>query len=114
MFRPLRPLAPPHPVPDYSLIGKRARVVLYTRSGLVLGTIEGRVADVTEKVPVGRDPQTGKEIRKDLAYLVDIEPLRDPEGNVVPYTNSAGTENEGWFAVQDLVLVEDHAGLFRN
>jgi hypothetical protein len=91
---------------NYSLIGKRARVQLYDRLGRLLGAIEGRVADVTRQVPVGRDPKTGKEIKKDLAYLVDIEPLRDEEGNAVPYTNSAGSDGEGWFAVQDLTVVD--------
>ena len=99
---------------DYSLIGKRVRVQLYDRLGRLLGALEGRVADVTSQVPVGKDPKTGNEIKKDLAYLIDIEPLRDEEGNEVPYKNSAGTENEGWFAVQDLVPVESETGLVLN
>jgi hypothetical protein len=102
-------------MPDYSLIGKRVRVLLYDRAGRALGTIEGRVADVTAQVPVGRDPATGKEIKKDLAYLIDIEPLKDAENNEVPYKNSAGSESEGWFAVQDLTVIEETGGaVFRN
>lgn len=98
---------------DYSLVGKRVRVQLYDRSGLLLGAVEGRVADVAPQVPVGRDA-AGNEIRKDLAYLVDIEPLRNAEGEEIPYKNSAGTEGEGWFAVQDLVIVEGGNVLFLN
>jgi len=100
-------------MPHYSLIGKRVRVLLYDRSGRALGALEGRVADVSEKVPVGRNPATGSEILKDLAYVIDIEPLRDADGQAVPYTNSAGTENEGWFAVQDLTPIEEQS-IFRN
>ena len=87
---------------DYSFVGKRVRVHLYDRLGQILGVIIGRVADVASDVPVGKDA-TGKEIRKDLAYVVDIE-SPDPE---VPYQNSAGEQNEGWFAVQDIQVIED-------
>ncbi|MEM1117140.1 MAG: hypothetical protein AAGJ11_11585, partial [Bacteroidota bacterium] len=77
--------------PDYRLVGKRVRVHLYTREGVVLGTIEGRVADVSPGVTVGQDAE-GRDIQKDLVYVVDIAPGRDAEGNDVPYTNSAGAE----------------------
>ena len=87
---------------DYSIVGKRVRVHLYDRMGQVLGVIIGRVADVASDVPVGKDT-AGKEIRKDLAYVVDIE-SGDPE---VPYRNSAGDQNEGWFAVQDIQVIEE-------
>ena len=90
----------------YHLVGKRVRVHLYTRAGQLLGAIEGRAADASEGVLVGTD-EAGREIRKDLVYVVDIEPLRGPEGEDVPYTNSAGGEGEGWFAVQDVTVVED-------
>jgi hypothetical protein len=96
---------------DYSIIGKRARVQLYDRLGRLVGAIEGRVADVSEKVPVGKDPNTGEEIRKDLVWVVDIQPLRDPEGNEVPYTNSAGAEGEGWFARQDVTVIDEELPL---
>jgi hypothetical protein len=98
---------------DYSILGKRARVLLYDRAGRVLGVLEGRIADVTRRVPVGRDPD-GNEIKKDLVYLVDIEPGRDEEGNSVPFKNSAGTESEGWFAIQDITILDDSIALFRN
>lgn len=87
---------------DYSLVGKRVRVHLYDRMGQILGVIVGRVADVAADVPVGKDA-AGKEIRKDLAYVVDIE-SGDPE---VPYKNTAGEENEGWFAVQDIQVIKE-------
>lgn len=94
------------PANNYRFVGKRARVHLYTREGIVLGTLEGRVADVSPAVPVGQDAQ-GREIKKDLAYLVDIEPGTDENGEPVAYRNSAGTENEGWFALQDMQIIDD-------
>jgi hypothetical protein len=100
--------------PDYRLVGKRVRVHLYTHQGLLLGAIEGRVADVSPGVTVGKDAE-GRDIVKDLVYVVDIAPGRDAEGNEVPYTNSAGAEGEGWFAVQDVTLLDDdRPTLFAN
>ncbi len=78
----------------YGLLGRRVVVHLYTRDGVVLGTVAGRVADVAEAVEVAPG------MKKDLAYVIDIE-----TGDV-PYRNSTGRENEGWFAVQDLELIE--------
>jgi hypothetical protein len=91
----------------YQFVGKRGRVHLYTREGILLGVIEGRIADVAKAVPVGQDDQ-GREIKKDLAYLVDIEPGKDEKGEPVAYKNSAGSENEGWFALQDIQVVDEH------
>ena len=71
------------------------------------------VPPVETRRPVGKDA-AGTEIKKDLAYLVDIEPLPGPDGDPVPYTNSAGTEGEGWFAVQDLTVVGDGPSLPLN
>lgn len=89
----------------YDLIGKRVRVHLYNRDGIALGTVTGRVADVAPDVEVAPG------MKKDLAYVVDIE-TGDPE---VPYQNSAGEENESWFAVQDMeVIEEDRPRLFVN
>ncbi len=92
--------------PDYSLVGKRVRVHLYTHDGFLIRAIEGRVADVSPRVTVGQDAE-GKDIVKDLVYVVDVEPGQDAEGNPVPFTNSAGAEGEGWFAVQDVTVIED-------
>lgn len=86
---------------EYSLLRKRVRVHLYDRQGVSLGTIVGRVADVARNVPVGKNPD-GTEIKKDLAYVIEIE-SSDPE---TPFKNSAGEENEGWFALQDLQVIE--------
>ena len=90
--------------PDYHLVGRRVRVQLYTREGRMLGAIEGRVADVSPGVTVGQDA-AGRDIKKDLVYVVDIEPGTGPDGEPVPYANSAGGEGEGWFAVQDVTVV---------
>ena len=92
--------------PSYDLVGKRVHAHLYDHSGRLLGTLDGRVADVAAAVPVGKDA-AGRAIKKDLAYVIDITPLPGPDGEPVPYTNSAGTENEGWFAVQDLTVIGD-------
>lgn len=105
-------LADPQPVrltvsaPDYSFVGKRVRVHLYTHEGFLIRAIEGRVADISPAVTVGQDA-AGRDIVKDLVYVVDIEPGSDEEGNPVPYKNSAGVDSEGWFAVQDVTVIED-------
>lgn len=89
----------------YDLIGKRVRVHLYSREGITLGTIEGRVADFAPKVEVAAG------MVKDLVYVVDIT-TGDPE---VPYRNSTGEQNESWFAVQDIEPLDDPGPrLFRN
>lgn len=74
----------------FGLLGKRVAVHLYSRDGVAIGTIEGRVADVAKAVEVAPG------MRKDLAYVVGIETGGEP------YRSSSGKENEGWFAVQDL------------
>lgn len=89
----------------YDLIGKRVRIHLYDKNGIVLGTVLGRVADVAAAVEVSEG------MKKDLAYVVDLE-TGDPE---VPYKNSMGEENESWFAIQDVeVIDEDSPRLFVN
>ena len=89
----------------YQLIGRRVRIHLYDRAGRILGSVEGRVADVAAGVEVADG------MKKDLAYVVDIR-TGDPE---VPYRNSTGEENESWFAIQDLEVIEDDAPrLFAN
>lgn len=91
----------------YHLMGKQVRVHLYTHDGVMIGAITGRVADVAPKVEVTPG------MRKDLAYVVDIEVL---EGESTTYTNSDGGENEGWFAIQDLQIIEEESilGWFNN
>ena len=81
----------------YDLIGKRVLVHLYNRDGITLGSLKGRVADVAEAV------QVAPGMKKDLAYVIDIE-TGDPD---VPYRNSSGMENEGWFAIQDIEVIDD-------
>lgn len=89
----------------YSLVGKHVRVHLYDQNGILLGAIEGRVADVAENVNVAR--KDGEKNFRDLAYVVDISPLRDEEGNEVPYKGPAGNEGEGWFAIPDLQVIDE-------
>ena len=75
----------------YTLLGHRVRVHLYTKNGVVIKAVEGRVADVARGVEVAPG------MTKDLALVVDL-----PED----FKNSAGMEGEGWFAVQDIQLVD--------
>ena len=83
--------------PMYHLIGKQVLVHLYSHQGISVGTVRGRVADVAAAVEVAPG------MKKDLAYVVDIT-TDDPE---TPYKNSAGGENESWFAIQDIEVIED-------
>ena len=83
----------------YDLIGKRVRIHLYNKNGLVLGTVLGRVADVAANVEVSEG------MNKDLVYVVDLE-TSDPE---VSYKNSMGEENESWFAIQDVEVIDDES-----
>ena len=86
----------------YHLIGKRVRVHLYSRKGISLGTVEGRVVDVAGDVEVAEG------MKKNLVFVVDIE-----SGNPdVPYKSSAGEENESWFAVQDIEVIEEDGPKF--
>ena len=91
----------------YQLIGKQVRVHLYTHEGIMIGVITGRVADVAAKVEVSPG------MRKDLVLVVDVEVV---EGESETYTNSGGFENEGWFAIQDIEVIDDEAipGWFKN
>ena len=89
----------------YHLIGKQVRVHLYSREGITVGSITGRVADIAEGVEVADS------MKKDLVFVVDID-TGDPES---PYKNSAGMEGESWFAIQDIeVIEEDGPRLFSN
>jgi len=89
----------------YHFIGKTLRVHLYSREGIAVGSITGRVADIAEGVEVSEG------VKKALVFVVDID-SGDPEH---PYKNSAGMEGESWFAVQDIEIVEDDAPrLFSN
>jgi hypothetical protein len=85
----------------YHLIGKRVQVHLYDRAGRMVGTLRGRVADVSFGVEVAVG------MKKDLAYVVDIE-----TGDEEPYKNSAGGENESWFAIPDLEIIDEEQPRF--
>lgn len=89
----------------YQFIGKRVLVHLYSREGIAVGTVEGRVADVAKAVEVAEG------MKKDLVFVVDIE-TGDPDN---PYKNSAGMEGESWFAIQDIEILDDEKPrLFSN
>jgi len=89
----------------YDFVGKHVRVHLYSREGIILGSVTGRVADVAPTVEVAGG------MKKDLAYVVNIK-TDDPE---TPYKNSAGEENESWFAIQDMEIIdEEKPRLFSN
>jgi|GEM_PF-332465 len=89
----------------YHLIGKQVRVHLYSREGITVGSITGRVADFAAGVEISDG------MKKDLVLVVDIDSGDKEE----PYKNSAGMEGESWFAVQDIEVVEDEGPrLFSN
>lgn len=88
----------------YHLLGKQVLVHLYDHSGRALGSVRGRVADVAAGVEVAPG------MNKDLAYVVEIQ-SDDPE---TPYRNSAGGENESWFAIQDIEVIDDGPRMFVN
>jgi len=73
----------------------------------MMGPISGRVADVAANVEV----RSG--MKKDLAFVVDI---KVPEGEV-PYKHVYEKRDEGWFAIQDMEIIEEEGGLpgwFKN
>ena len=80
----------------YHLLGVQVVVYLYNSDGIMVSQIQGRVADVARQVEVAPG------LKKDLAYVVDIK--TDDEA---PFRNSAGTENEGWFAIHDMEVIQD-------
>lgn len=86
---------------SYSVIGKHVRVQLYTRNGEIVKAISGRVADFSPQYPLSET------IRKDLILVVDI---KTPDGT--SYVNSAGGEEEGWFALADCQIIEEETSGF--
>lgn len=74
----------------YHLIGKRVRVHLYDSSGKMVGTAEGTVSDFSAGVEVA------KGMRKDLVFITGME-YKSPH---------LEEEGEGWFAVQDVVVLD--------
>jgi hypothetical protein len=83
----------------YAWVGRRVRVHLYNRHGILLGTLTGRVSDFAAAVEVAPGQ------KKDLLYVVDL-----PE----EYANSSGGKGEAWFAVQDCEPEEAPPGLSWN
>jgi len=84
----------------YDLIGKRVRVHLWDARGILIGSVEGTVSDVSKGVDVGGGQ------KRDLVLVTGIE------GYESPHLKEAG---EGWFAIQDIeVLDEDRGKAFWN
>ncbi len=77
---------------SYAYIGKRVRVHLYDRGGSMVGSLEGTVSDFSAKVDVGGG------LKKDLVYVTGITGYKSPH---------IQEEGEGWFAVQDIVPIEE-------
>lgn len=75
----------------YHLIGKRARVHLWNAQGVLIGTVEGTISDVSKGVDVGGGQ------KRDLVLVTGIE------GYTSPHLKEEG---EGWFAVQDVEILE--------
>lgn len=79
----------------YQLIGKRARVHLWNAEGALLGTVEGRISDISKGVDIGGGQ------KRDLVLVTDIE------GYESPHLQEAG---EAWFAIQDVEVLDDPVG----
>ena len=94
-------------------VGQRPRARHQGKPGLRQTLARGRGGPLGPRLD-GQDA-AGRDIKKDLVYVLDIVPGRGPDGEEVPYTNSAGTEGEGWFAVQDVTVIEgDGPPVFAN
>jgi hypothetical protein len=84
--------------------GDRVRVHLYTREGLLLGSIEGTVSDFSPNTEVAPG------VRKNLVWVTNIEGYERP--NELGEPEAA---DEGWFADTDIEKIdEDRPRLFSN
>ncbi len=84
--------------------GDRVRVHLYTREGLLLGSIEGTVSDFSPNTEVAPG------VRKNLVWVTNIEGYERP--NELGELESA---DEGWFADTDIEKIEeDRPRFFAN
>ncbi len=84
--------------------GDRVRVHLYTREGLLLGSIEGTVSDFSPNTEVAPG------VRKNLVWVTNIEGYERP--NELGESEAA---DEGWFADTDIEKIEeDRPRLFSN
>ena len=84
--------------------GDRVRVHLYTREGLLIGSIEGTVSDFSPNTEVAPG------VRKNLVWVTNIEGYERPNELGEPET-----ADEGWFADTDIEKIdEDRPRIFSN
>jgi hypothetical protein len=91
-------------MPDSLRLGDRVRVHLYTREGLLIGSIEGKVSDFAP------DTEVAPGVRKNLVWVTGIEGYERPNdlGQSMP-------ADEGWFADTDVEKIEEgRPRLFSN
>lgn len=84
--------------------GDRVRVHLYTREGLLIGSIEGTVSDFSPNTEVAPG------VRKNLVWVTNIEGYERPNELGEPEP-----ADEGWFADTDIEKIEeDRPRFFAN
>ena len=84
--------------------GDRVRVHLYTREGILLGSIEGTVSDFSPNTEVAPG------VRKNLVWVTNIEGYERP--NEIGESEAA---DEGWFADTDIEKIDEEGPrLFSN
>ncbi|MEP0545592.1 MAG: hypothetical protein ABJF88_01540 [Rhodothermales bacterium] len=84
--------------------GDRVRVHLYTREGILLGSIEGTVSDFSPNTEVAPG------VRKNLVWVTNIEGYERPNELGEPEP-----ADEGWFADTDIEKIEeDRPRFFSN
>lgn len=77
-------------------LGDRVRVHLYTRDGLLINTIEGKVSDFAP------DTEVAPGVRKNLVWVTQIEGYERPNDLGEPQP-----ADEGWFADTDIEKIEE-------
>lgn len=98
---------------SYALIGKRVKVHLYDRQGIAIGAIEGTVSDFSPRVMVSlKNEMVDGKVKSTAMYkdLVLVTGIKDFQSPHLP-PDSPG---EGWFAVQDLVVLDEGPALSTN
>lgn len=83
-------------MPDSIKLGDRVRVHLYTREGLLIGSIEGTVSDFSPNTEVAPG------VRKNLVWVTGIEGYERPND-----LGQSEPADEGWFADTDLEKIEE-------
>lgn len=83
-------------MPDSIKHGDRVRVHLYTREGLLIGSIEGTASDFSPNTEVAPG------VRKNLIWVTGIEGYERP--NELGQPEPA---DEGWFADTDVEKIDE-------